>query len=275
MASLTRFYQENGVWHLGGKEAVTPGFYSRNIIGSDGQVTITDQNRPYLPSQHWNQFCDATGTAYATLAAFRLATDDFFKTNTVSIAALAFPGLTDAEMRATPVPTVVKDSSGVEAGEKIVSIKSVITLPANMNAYAAGDVITDISGLISKFTDVAKAIGRPIIHIATRIQSTEATGLGGKTFNVHFYNDSVTPIADNSPFVISNVNTDKREGKVLITMGAVGSTTTKVGMTDTTASPIAMIPVSRDVYFILETVEGFTPTANSVVFNVYSKWLIQ
>ena len=250
MASLTRFYLDNGIWHLGSKEAVTPGFYSRNIIKSDGLVTITDQNRLFLPTQHWSEFCDATGTAYASLAAFRTATDGFFKFGSIQV-----------------------DSYGVEVGDRIVSIKATITLPANMNAYAAGDVIADISGLISKFTNVAKAAGRPALHISTRIQSTEATGLGGKTFNVHYYNDSVAPITDNTAFAIADANVDKREGKVLVTMGT--GTTAKVGMTDATVAPIAMIPVSRDVYFVLETVEGFIPTANSGVINLFSKWLIQ
>jgi len=161
-----------------------------------------------------------------------------------------------------------------EGAEKIIPAKVTLTLPATLAAYAAGDVITGIVGSVPKFVDVAKAAGRNVMLVCARLQTSDPAGYGGKTFNLHFYNDRPTTIVDNGAFAIADVDADKREGKVNLAMGAVGSNTVKVGMTDAAMPTIASNPVARDVYFYLETVEGLTPTAISTTILVKTYWLI-
>ena len=155
----------------------------------------------------------------------------------------------------------------VAGSEKIIrTFMTTITLPANQNPYAPNDVITDISGNLSRFTNVAKAAGAGVNILSVRIQSTDS-GLSGKNFRCHFYNDSITPIADNSPFVISDENYLKREGNTQITIGT--SPLNKVGQAN--YENIMLCPVERDIYMVLEDIDGHTPSANSTIFNVFIK----
>jgi len=159
--------------------------------------------------------------------------------------------------------------SQLDARDVIATFKHTITLPANQNIYAAGDVIAN--AVLSSFLDVAKAAGRQVMIIGTRIQTTEASALANKNFNLHIYNAAIPAIADNAAFVINDANTDMREGYINVPMGS--GNRAKVGQNNT--DQIALIPVTSNVYCILETVEGFTPSAASRVINIYLKCLIQ
>jgi len=82
MASLTKFFNDGGVWYLGGKEAVQAEGWGMNAIGADGLVTITDAHSIRINAQHWSKFCNKAGVAYASLDAFRAVANDFFLSET-------------------------------------------------------------------------------------------------------------------------------------------------------------------------------------------------
>lgn len=138
-----------------------------------------------------------------------------------------------------------------------------ITRPANTTVYAAGDVIGDVSAALDKFVNVAKAAGYGVVISNIRLQTND-TGLAGRVINLHFYSDTVTPIADNDPFTLSDANATKRRGMIQLTFGtgALG----KVAQAQ--FENLIIQPVSRDIPVILETVAGFTPSANSTWIRV-------
>lgn len=148
-------------------------------------------------------------------------------------------------------------------GSQFKSFTVEITRPANTTVYSANDVVADVSAAFLPFLNVAKAVGAGIKVIRVRIQ-TEDTGIAGKKFNLHLYRDTPTFIADNAAFAVSYANASKRIGAIPVVIG-IGNMGT-VGMND--YNNVIINPVARDVYFILETVDGFTPSANSTKFQV-------
>ena len=161
------------------------------------------------------------------------------------------------------------DAAGIEKGDITRVFTATITCPANQNAYAPGDVITDIGGNVTSFANVAKAAGYGVTIAAVRIQSSD-TGIAGKNFRLHFYNEAITPIADNAVMSILDANAAKREGNALITMGA--GTLSKVGQSN--YENIMFCPVGRDVYMVLEDVDGHTPSANSTWYKIFIKCIL-
>lgn len=148
-------------------------------------------------------------------------------------------------------------------GSQFKSFTVEITRPANTTVYSANDVVADVSAAFLPFLNVAKAVGAGIKVIRVRIQ-TEDTGIAGKKFNLHLYRDTPTFIADNAAFAVSYANASKRIGAIPVVIG-IGNMGT-VGMND--YNNVIINPVARDVYFILEAVDGFTPSANSTKFQV-------
>lgn len=160
----------------------------------------------------------------------------------------------------------IVNSAGISSDVIIRTFAMTVTRPANTTAYAAGDVIGDVSAALTKFVNVAKAAGYGVYVKAVRIQTTD-TGLAGKTIKLHFYNNSVTAISDNDAFAIVDANYSKRDGSTTVTMGT--GNVAKVGMNNYVDLPLN--PVGRDVHCVLETTEGFTPSGNSTLLYVYIK----
>ena len=159
--------------------------------------------------------------------------------------------------------TQIVDSSGITA-ETIPDVFALtITRPANTTPYTAGDVVGDVSAALDKFVNVAKANGYAVIITNVRIQTND-TGFAGKAMNLNFYNDTVDPIADNNPFVMADANASKRRGSIQVTFGtgAYG----KVAQSH--FENLIIVPVSRDIPIILETVAAATPSANSTWFRI-------
>lgn len=138
-----------------------------------------------------------------------------------------------------------------------------LTRPANQTPYSPNDVVADTTAAFKPFLNAAKAAGYGVKIIRVRIQ-TEDTGVTGMKFNLHVYKEAPTFIADNAAFVISYANAGKRIGAIPVVMGTGNLNT--VGMND--YNQVIINPTSRDIYFILETVSGFTPSANSTKFTV-------
>ena len=127
------------------------------------------------------------------------------------------------------------------------------------NVYAAGDVV----GQLLTISNVAKSTGTGV-KIVRVILQTNDTGVAGKKFNVHIYRDIPTIANDNAPFTIDWANHQKRVGVFPIVLG-VGNLGT-VGMND--YNEITLNPLAKDIYFAIETVDGFTPSASSTEFQI-------
>jgi hypothetical protein len=171
--------------------------------------------------------------------------------------------------KTTDLIVKVRDENGNDSISRIKTKKFTVTLPASQAPYSAGDVITDISGTLSAWLNVAKAAGYGVTLVGLRVQTTDATGLAGKNLRFHIFNDSIAAIADNAVFSIADSNTDKREGTISVTIGT--GTMSKVGASN--YENINLNPVGTSVYCIVEDVDGHTPSANSTVINVYLKFI--
>ena len=189
---------------------------------------------------------NAEGDKYADWEEFDGATADFFTTS-------------DLDAKLDALIAAVQNGGGTML--KAFSVE--ITRPANTTVYSAGDVVADVSAAFVKLADVAKTIGAGVKIIRVRIQ-TEDTGVASKKFNLHMYKDAPTFIADNAAFAVSYANASKRIGAIPVVMGTGNLAT--VGMND--YNQCIVNPTARDVYWILETVDGFTPSANSTKFQI-------
>ena len=240
-----KFYLDTttGKWVIGSLTGVPAGTCTEETDPVTGKITIRNDNGgvfhnsdgyySFLPTE----FQDSAGNSYADKAAYLTATKAFFigPTNTGS-------GSGGADFKAFSVE---------------------ITRPANTTVYAANDVVADVTAAFLPFLNAAKAVGAGIKVLRVRIQ-TEDTGVAGKKFNLHLYRDAPTFIADNAAFAISYANASKRIGAIPVVMGTGNLGT--VGMND--YNQVIINPVAKDVYFILETVDGFTPSGNSTKFQV-------
>lgn len=192
---------------------------------------------------------NAAGDFYATLAEFKSAVSSFFDNDSSS-----------------DIVEKIDDLMGVVSNSGAATLKTIaveLTRPANQTPYTAGDVIGDVSGALVPILNVAKAAGLGVRITRIRIQTND-TSVAGTKFNVHVYCQAPAAIADNAPFVIDYANAVKRVGAIPVVMG-VGNLGT-VGMND--YNIMTCNPLTRDLYFILETVTGFTSSAASTKFTL-------
>lgn len=190
-----------------------------------------------------SEILNESDIAYADLATFLAEVKDFFSS-------------TDF----TTLISAVQNSGGTTL--KAFTVNT-FERPANTNVYTAGDVVADVSDAFKPFVGVAKSNGTGVKISRVRLQTND-TGVAGKKFNIHLYKEAPTFIADNSPFSINYTDATKRLGVFPIVMG-VGTMGT-VGMND--YNQIICNPTARDIYYIIETVDGFTPSANSTKFQI-------
>ena len=153
--------------------------------------------------------------------------------------------------------TAVQNSGGTTL--KAFSNIMVRPVGGGTNVYAAGDVV----GQLLTISNVAKSDGTGVRISRVRLQTND-TGVAGKKFNIHIYRDVPTIASDNAPFTIDWSNHLKRVGVFPIVLGVGNSGT--VGMND--YNEITLNPLAKDVYFVIETVDGFTPSASSTEFQV-------
>lgn len=191
---------------------------------------------------------DKNGNPYADYPSFRTAIKDFFK---------------PAESDLIQKLNTLNDTVASSGGSTLKSFSVEIIRPANQTPYSAGDVLADTTAAFIPFVNVAKAIGAGVKIVRVRLQ-TDDTSVAGTKFNIHLYKDAPTFIADNSAFAVAYANATKRIGAIPVIMGTGNLGT--VGMNDYN---IAMCnPVARNIYFIIETVTGFTASANSTKFTI-------
>jgi hypothetical protein len=165
-------------------------------------------------------------------------------------------------------PVQNQDATFIDATSHIKTSAISVTLPANMSGYTSGHTIVDISGNIGSIPNINKTGGYPVTVLGLRIQTTETNSLSGTTIRVHFYNQLVTGYTNNTAFVVSNSNYLAEEGSVDVTFGTGNSA--KVGQVNNVN--LSFCPTAQTAYIVLETLNGFIPTANSCVIYLFVKY---
>lgn len=142
----------------------------------------------------------------------------------------------------------------------------IITRPANMTAYSAGQVIGDVSGsAILRLGNIGPPGGfiqlqsvRLLVHTATAIASS---------FRLHFYNMQPTAIANGAAWdLVANDRAGYLDYIDLPTPTDLGSTL--FSKVDWPGSMLKLAPGDGSLFCILQALAGFTPTENSTVYDV-------
>lgn len=207
----------------------------------------------------------------------------------------AFTGLTDAELRATPVPvsgpltnselrSTPLDIEGLIEGEGtagnpsggVLSVQgfgyrgtSTVTRPANTTPYSIGDVV---GGALTIAT-IGPANGHIYITDSKFMMNITAVPAGLSSFTLHLYN--VTPpsaIADNSPFTLGSGDRSSYMGSIpLGTPALVGIGTGTPYAQQTQLNAGFTMPAGTDLYGYLVTSVAYTPAANSETYTLTLK----
>lgn len=253
-----KFYKDvNNLWVLGDYASIYAG--SVNLIKYAEETINFEKNGTamFYPNLKISQLVNSLNEKYVAdgtdfddaVDLLKSATAEFFKKTTDASVLTKLDNL-----------NIAVTNSG---GSTLKSFSVEITRPANQTPYTAGDVVADTTAAFIPFANVAKAIGTGVKIVRVRIQ-TDDTAVAGTKFNVHLYKDAPTFIADNAAFAVAYANATKRVGAIPVVMGTGNLGT--VGMNDYN---IAMCnPVARNIYFIIETVTGFTASANSTKFTI-------
>ena len=231
---MTKLYYDNinDVWWVG-NHIVNPANILTEVSGTNITISNAGDNERIYYKGSIAELVRSDNTAYGSLA------------NLLSENKILFTG------------------SNASGGALFKKFSVEITRPANTTVYSPNDVVADVTAAFKPILNVAKAAGAGVKIVRARIQ-TEDTGVAGARFNLHLYKEAPTFIADNAPFAVAYANAVKRIGAIPIVMGTGNMNT--VGMND--YNQVILNPTSRDVYWILETVSGFTPSANSTRFTI-------
>jgi hypothetical protein len=110
----------------------------------------------------------------------------------------------------------------VLSGGYTVVLTSTLTRPADTNAYAAGDEMTDTGGLIQTITGAARASGGSgVIQGVYVSQSTLWTTK--PAMEIWVYDTTSTPVADNGAFAPTDAVTDTCIGVIPVTATYAGT----------------------------------------------------
>lgn len=147
------------------------------------------------------------------------------------------------------------------------SVSASFTRPNDTNAYTALDVESDStsSPTVLTFANIGPVGGKILLTRVTHEIDVSAIPSGMGAFRIHLYNASPTAINDNAAFDLPSGDRTKYLGFIEIpTPYDLGSTL----WADTEAmfQPIRMeiTLVTGTIYGILQTVAGYTPTAQAV-----------
>lgn len=169
-------------------------------------------------------------------------------------------GTTGARMALDPA----QDNS---VGGRLVSVSKEFTRPANTTGYTAGDIVSDnaTTTTIQELTNVARANGGSGYITGARL-ATDMKSITPK-IRVHLYSTIAGAIVsgDNLPHKSIYADIGKRLGyfdlPAMIT-GTDATNSTSSGAADFTLRiPFVCDAASRNLYFVLETLDAFTPAS--------------
>lgn len=151
-------------------------------------------------------------------------------------------------------------------GEVIVALtgkasSATFTRPNDATAYTAGDVVSTLAGAVGEFTTVGAANELIAILGARFTCAVNAVPAGCTGFYLHLYNAAPTAIADNAAYNLPAADLAKYLGYVVIGQ-PVDLGDNIVAINDNINHTVKL--ASTSLYWILQTIGAYTPTANAV-----------
>lgn len=145
-----------------------------------------------------------------------------------------------------------------------LSVSDTQTRPNNTTAYDAGDVVGQNPGDNLVFTDFAGIGTSHVLILGARMRIDAAavpSGMG--TFRLHLYNAAPTVIADGTAYDLPSGDRSKYLGYITLPT-PVDLGATLWSQVDNLNMKVKCASGSKTLYGILETVAGYTPTAQVV-----------
>jgi hypothetical protein len=139
--------------------------------------------------------------------------------------------------------------------------------PGDTNAYAARDVIGSSPGVVRALPNVGRFPGSS--GYLTKIRFATDNKNAAPRIRAWFYSSAPGAIADNAPFALLYANRAQCIGYVdlpaLAPEDATGSDSSAAINADIRLA-FALEAGSRDLYYVLETLDAFTPASGSNCF---------
>ena len=151
------------------------------------------------------------------------------------------------------------DSS--ETRMKVVFPSASLTRPNNNTPYTAWDVVNDSNSTaqILRFVNAARELGGSGYVTGVKI-TTDSSNVTNGVFRLLICADSVTGIADNSPWTTLYANRFKVLWSVTLALETAGSGSTGAMATaDGIAKPFRCIATSRNLFGVLIAEQAYTP----------------
>jgi hypothetical protein len=144
------------------------------------------------------------------------------------------------------------------------SVTAEFTRPADVNNYAAKDVVSDSVGAptLLVFEGIGMYAGGSgyIVEVGLETDKKDDTGL----YRVHLYHTAPAAVADNAPFPLLYANRLKRVGSIdipALTSGDAGTSTSASGRDGALRQPFLCQPDDADLYGILERLTAGAPAS--------------
>lgn len=154
---------------------------------------------------------------------------------------------------------------GEVGGNLGVVAASEFTRPSNTSAYSAGDAISDSTSaptLVCTFTNVLRVSGGTgyITKLRAMTDKKDCT----TKLRLHLFNDgTITPINDNAVQTLLYVNRASWLGSIDLPAMTTedASTSTAAAAINDTVRHVVKGGANRNLYGLLETIDGFTPAS--------------
>jgi hypothetical protein len=230
-----KFYQAaNSKWILG--SLTIPAGTCMLREHDNDKLSITSINGfEYVKQADPTDFENEAGVAYADLAAFKTATDNFF-----------------IGSESTALIEAVQSSGGAISDK----VQIEFTRPADTTPYSIGDVVSIATGINAPFLNVAKAAGKTVTVTGAYIKIDSANAAGAP-FELRLFNEAPVAIADNSAYAFNYAN--KKAGMIPIVMGTGANA--NWGQNDYAC--VKVKPTTRDIYWSLTTKMAHTPASGA------------
>lgn len=162
----------------------------------------------------------------------------------------------------------------VASNTSVVGVE--LTRPANTDAYAAKDVVSDSTSAptVLTFANFARVNQGSGIIVRARLMTDQKTCTAG--FRLHLFHTAPTAINDNSPYLLLYANAANRIGMIdFPAMTSEDSTNSTAAATMRPSSDgsygtpnlwYQAAAASRAIYGVLETTSAFTPASGQKFF---------
>ena len=171
-------------------------------------------------------------------------------------------------VNAAPLSSI---TDSVTASAKVAVITSELIRPSNTTAYSTNTVVSNstTAATVITFSNMAKVANGSGLITKAKLTTNQSANVG--TFKLFLYNVSPTMINDAAAFTLLYADRSKRIGSIvfnaLSTEGSGSDCASNLLTPGNGNLPLEFSCVNGDVnlYGILETVSGFTPTSGQLL----------